>query len=229
MLLIDLLKAGIEGAWRRWFGGGASDYFESKGLQDDSTWYTKLLCSRGTQSFFNYIFLSLCFYYSFNIDNTILRWLPDNWQDYILEYGWILAIYNGIMFQCLYWSKGHGAMFDYGHGGYPAADTIKRYKEMWFTKYLDKCWDKYFGEQTKYTYFYDCLSMAIRYTYPCVIVALTAGWHILPLGIICTGCYAIMWGIYDHDNWLFNKLKAWYQAPTKVAEVLTGACVGFLI
>lgn len=229
-LVILLLKAIFEGIWRRWFGGGASGYFKRRGLKEDSTWYTKLLCSRGTQSFVNYIFLSVCFYYSFNISNTALYWLPNSWQDIIIQYSWILAIYNGFLFQSLYWSKGHGPIFDYGHGTYPPSkETLKRYQEMWHTPLFDKLWNKWFPEAKKYTYLYDSLSMFIRYTYPCIIVSLTAGWYILPLGLCCTGCYALMWGICDHDNWFFDKTKPWITSPTQAAEILIGLMVGFMI
>lgn len=228
-LLISLLKATFEGAWRRWFGGGASDYFESKGLNEDSTWYTKLLCSRGTQTFVNYLFLTACFYYSFNIANTALVFLPESWQAFIIKYQLVLSVYNAIMFQSLYWSKGHGPMFDYGHQNPVTEETIRRHNEMWFTKYLNKWFDKKYGKENRYNYLYDSLAMLIRYTYPCVIVSLTAGWYILPLGLYCTCVYAFMWGIYDAFTPFFFNKKEWFAAPTKIAEVIIGAIVGFII
>lgn len=227
-LLVSCFKAVFEGAWRRWFGGGAKDYLEYKGLKEDSTWWTKLLCSRGTQTFVNYIFLSICFYCSFDIANTVFGLFPGEWKQYIEDYSWILAIYNAIVFQSLFWSKGHGPIFDYGHGTV-TPETIKRYNSMWFTKFLDKWWEKHYPVEKKYGYFYDCLSMLIRYTYPCVLVSLTAGWYILPLGLCCTGCYAIMWGIFDADTWFFENKKPWFNIPTKIAEVLIGLIVGFYL
>lgn len=225
MLIISLLKGIYEGIWRRWFGGGASGFFANR--PDKNSWYAKLLKSRGTQTFANYIFLTICFYYSFDIADTIFNWFPQSYKEFINKYKLILSIYNAFMFQCLYWSKGHGPIFDFGHGLDPSSESLERYNGMWHTKYLNKFWDKYFGEETRYSYAYDCISMFIRYTYPCILVGITAGWYILPLGMVCTGCYAICWGLYDHDNWLLKKLEPVVSAPTQLAEIITGFTVGY--
>lgn len=221
---MDIIYGLIESMWRRWFGGAYS-CIENK----DSIWY-KILESRGVQSVFNILFLWFLFYQCFNIADTVFGIFPKSWQSFIEQYKLYIALYNSCMFQFLFWSKGHGPIFDYGHGVNPSPETIQRYNEMWHTKYLDKFWEKcmikYFP---KYGYTYDLFSMSFRYSYPAVIVGLTAGFYIMSFGIIVAAIYALCWGIYDENpNWYASRHEI-ATGPTKVAEFIAGFCVGCLL
>lgn len=214
----------IESIWRRWFGGAYAC------IDNKNTRLYKILESRGTQTVFNILFLWFLFYQAFNISNTVFCVLPESWQSFIQHYKLYISLYNSLMFQFLFWSKGHGPIFDYGHGLDPSSETLKRYNEMWHTKYLDKFWNKYMTKYfNRYGFTYDAISMLVRYSYPAIIVGLTAGFHIMTFGILVASVYAICWGIYDENPKWYASRKEIAKGPTKLAEFVVGFLVGALI
>lgn len=125
---------------------------------------------------------------------------------------WI-ALICGAIFQGLFWARGHGAFFDFGHGEVDES----RYEEVWYWKYVKE----YIPEDMLYTYPCDYLLMTIRYTLPAIPLAiLLLNPLMLMAGIVTAGVYALCWTFYD------LKLT---KVPTEIAEVVTGVIIGLML
>ena len=127
---------------------------------------------------------------------------------------WIQIIACAAVLQGLFWARGHGEFFDYGHSKKP---DISRYESVWWWKYVKK----YIPENMLYGYACDFVCMNVRYTLPAVIMGLILlNIPLMFAGLVLCGVYAFMWACYD---------LGWTTTPTKIAEALSGFLVGVLM
>jgi len=94
----------------------------------------------------------------------------------------------------VWWSLGHGPAYDIGTAGKPDAKMLKRYKKMVGYKLLCKL----FPEDKWYSFGFDFALLAIRYTYPLVLICWWFNPVFLTLGLVVASLYAI----YKHCEWL---------------------------
>ena len=136
---------------------------------------------------------------------------------FLLQYSFWQIILATAVFEGCYWSWGHGAAFDIGHGGQPDEKTINRYKERFWNKWCEKL----LPESLWYTRKYDALWMFFRYEIPAVVVSLLLlnAWFLLA-GFTTTAVYWICWWLYD-----IGKLKS----PTDKAEWIVGFTTGLFL
>ena len=85
------------------------------------------------------------------------------------------------------WSLGHGACYDVGTHGKPDEKMIKRYEKMVGYKLLCKI----FPKDEWYSFGFDFILLAIRYTYPLIPIVFWFNPVLLTLGLIVSGLYAI--------------------------------------
>lgn len=221
-MLEGLLKGTLMAFWRRWFGGATKNIADENNISH-SNFFIKLLDNRGTQ----YIVGIILFFILFMCgeQNNIFTTFNINLPLWLFS---LVSLYNSIMLYALFWSKGHGPMLDVGGNNKPSQDTINRYNKMWFTKYLDRFFDKYRPE-AKYGVFYDWISMTIRYTYPTIFIAPFSNWSILLLGPIAGFIYATFAYIGYNDVWVYEKCPKWLDRPIKWSEICLGFIVGCII
>lgn len=132
-------------------------------------------------------------------------------------YGFATALVTSLWLQFMFWSKGHGPVFDRGNGGKSSSDTLRRYKEMW--GYNLAC--KLFPEKMWYGYWFDGFLMSIRYTLP---MALPALYFLEPgyilIGLSISPIYGLCWTL---------KNKGYINvSATQVAEVFSGFVFGYI-
>lgn len=132
-------------------------------------------------------------------------------------YGFATAVVTSLWLQFMFWSKGHGPVFDCGNGGKPDDDTLRRYKEMWGYKLACKI----FPEKMWYGYWFDGFLMTIRYVLPMILPTL----YFLDIGFIIIGLaispiYGLCWYLKNH--------KYINVSATQVAEVLSGFVFGYI-
>lgn len=85
------------------------------------------------------------------------------------------------------WALGHGPCYDCGTGGKPDAKMIKRYEKMVGYKLLCKI----FPEDQWYTFGFDFILLAIRYTYPLLPICLFFNPVLLTLGLVISALYGM--------------------------------------
>lgn len=129
---------------------------------------------------------------------------------------WLISIVKTAWLQFQFWSRGHGCCFDLGRGGIPDQKTVDRYNERWYHIPCDwlakKCGFSYYG--TIYDYCY----MTLRYTCP-MIPMMIFDWRYILIGLSISHIYLICWSFNIKGK------KDWLNAPTKVAEIISGAVV----
>ena len=133
---------------------------------------------------------------------------------WICDYAWWQIITCAGVLQGLFWARGHGEFFDYGHSKKP---DVSRYESVWWWKYVKK----YIHEKMLYGYACDFVCMNVRYTLPAIVMGLIL--MNIPLmfaGLVLCGVYAFMWSCYD---------LRWTEVPTKIAEAISGFLVGILL
>ena len=117
--------------------------------------------------------------------------------------------------QGLFWARGHGEFFDYGHNLKP---DVSRYEEFWWWEYFKK----HIPQNQLYNYTCDFVCMCIRYTLPSIIISLILiNIPFILSGVIVAGVYALMWAFY-----CLGILKTY---PTQVAEIISGFLVGVIL
>ena len=133
---------------------------------------------------------------------------------------WIIAIAISLWLQLQFWSRGHGACYDIGRGGYPTDETRRRYNERWYHIPCDWLAEKgffsYYGEK------YDYLYMTLRYTSP-MLPMMFFNWHYLLIGLSISYIYSVCWNWYNSTVWIFE--REWMNWPTKIAEIISGGLV----
>lgn len=130
------------------------------------------------------------------------------------DYGIYRSLIAALIFQGLFWARGHGEFFDYGHSPKP---DVSRYESVWWWKYVKK----YIPEKMLYSYACDFICMNVRYTLPAFLLSVVL--LSIPtafMGLALCGTYALLWAY--HDLGLTN-------TPTKIAEILSGFLVGMLL
>lgn len=133
---------------------------------------------------------------------------------------WLLSIIITAWLQFQFWSRGHGACFDIGRGGYPTEDTIIRYRERWYHIPCD-----WLAEKRFFSYYgkgYDFCYMTLRYTCP-MIPMMIFDWKYILIGLSVRTIYAICWEWYESSVWKFK--KTWCKNATELAEIISGAVV----
>lgn len=191
-ILFALLSGIFFSLWRRWFGGGFKE-----------TW---LKNNRGVQT--TVFILASTF--------ILLH------QHYSMWLCWLYAITVSVWLYSMYWSKGHGVMFDYGHGGNPTnKETQDRYNNMWGYKFL--CW--LFPTSWHHNFFFDKTLMMIRYTLPMLpLCVFNIKW--IFVGLLTASVYGISWLLYDKNPEWFKNIPFAKYLPTGVSEYLVGFIFG---
>lgn len=126
---------------------------------------------------------------------------------------WYTAIYCAVVIEGLFWTRSHGAVFDFGSD----SPTDKRY-DCWYCRYI---LDKIFKPEYKATYWYDCAGMIFRYTIPCLLLVPVLGWCAIFAGLIVTPVYAL----FFH---LVRKVKVISGAYSAYAEIASGFLCGVI-
>ena len=127
--------------------------------------------------------------------------------------GWIIATIATLVYQFLYWTRNHGAFFDYGHGD----KTDDRYNQWWWIKYIKKI----VPEKEWYGYWFDFICMSLRYGLPGILLAFILGSPSLCfMGFVHALAYAFCW-----------KLNEWkhIERPTQKAEYVVGFTCGLFM
>ena len=217
--LFSLISGFIEGFWRRWFGG-YFNHTESFGKIGNY-----LMGSRGTQTIFNILFLTLVFML------TASNWITTPLCSWLIGLGvkdWCMAVIMASVFQFQFWSRGHGPAFDMGRGGLDISEELydRYHREVW-----SKLPDKVIPEEHWHGFFYDFVWMWSRYTYGALfMVPFFWSFYICWLGLIITAVYALSWTINEKDNWLFKYFPHDYVASgTNLGEVLGGFLTGVFL
>ena len=104
------------------------------------------------------------------------------WKD--LAWYWCLWVSLWIQIE---WALGHGPCFDVGTGGKPDEKLLKRYEKMVGYKLLCKI----FPENEWYSFGFDFILLAIRYTYPIIPICFLFNPVFLTLGLIIASLYAM--------------------------------------
>lgn len=104
--------------------------------------------------------------------------------DKSLAWYWCLWVAAWIQIE---WALGHGPCFDVGTGGKPDEKLLKRYEKMVGYKLLCKI----FPENEWYSFGFDFILLAIRYTYPLIPICFLFNPVFLTLGLVIAGLYAM--------------------------------------
>lgn len=215
--MLKVLYSLCESGWRRWFGGG---YIGGK--EKENKWYN----IRAFQHLVGGLitFLSILFLQGFT-KLEFMNWLIPN---SCVEYSsYIISLYVTIVFQGLFWARGHGPAFDMSRGGQPDEKLKERYKKEWWNKICEFIVPK----SEWYGYGYDKLWMTIRYTACTLLLTPIYGWGILFMGLMVPVIYSICWSIYDRKPELFNKFptKMQIHGATSLAEWIVGFTSGLFL
>lgn len=101
-------------------------------------------------------------------------------------FSWYLCAWIALWVQ-IEWALAHGPCYDCGKGGKPDAKMLKRYEKMVGYKLLCKV----FPEDQWYSFGFDFILLAIRYTYPLLPICLFFNPVFLSVGLIISGLYAM--------------------------------------
>lgn len=134
---------------------------------------------------------------------------------YLRAYNWIVSTIITSWLQFQFWSRGHGCCFDMGRGN-KKEETIKRYQERWYYIPCDWLSEKLGFE--KYGIMYDFCYMTLRYTCP-MLPMMFLDWRYILIGLSISFIYLICW------TFNLKGKKEWLNAPTKIAELISGAVV----
>lgn len=135
----------------------------------------------------------------------LFLWIADYslWQNILC-----VAVFEG-----LFWSRAHGAVYDIGHG---SVDE-KRYEEIWYWKYCKK----FIPKKYWYTETCDFLLLAIRYTLPSILCGIILfSFSPMFMGLIVATVYSLCWSAHD---WELT------DRPTEIAEWIVGFTSGLLL
>jgi len=130
-----------------------------------------------------------------------------------LKNAWIISLIATIVYQFLYWTRNHGAFFDYGHG----SPDDKRYDEWVWVKWIKKIVPK----EEWCGFWFDYMCMCLRYGIPSILLAIILGSPILCfMGFIHATIYAFCW-----------KLKDWkvIGKPIAISEYIVGFTCGLFM
>lgn len=129
-------------------------------------------------------------------------------------YAWWQIIACVCVLQGLFWARGHGEFFDYGHN---RTVEVERYEKVWWWKYVKK----HIPEKMLYGYACDFVCMNVRYTLPSIVMGIILiNIPLMFAGLVLCGVYAFMWACRD---------LGWTNIPTKIAEFISGFLVGILL
>lgn len=181
----------LGGFLRRWYGG----------LFPDDEY--KIISNRGLQT-------------GFMIGLFLTIYITD-WQDWK---NILLAVAISCWLQFQFWSRGHGVCFDQSRGGYPDAETLKRYNERWCHIPCDWLADK--GFFSYYGWGYDFTYMFLRYACP-MLPMMFFDWKYVLIGAAISPIYAVCWQWYESRVWCFNFWGC--KTATNLAEILSGGLV----
>lgn len=151
----------------------------------------------------------------------IALFLPIYITDYRSYINLLFAFGISLWIEFEFWSRGHGCAFDYGRGGYPNEETIKRYNERWYHYICD-----WMAKKEFYPYYdlgYDFTYMLLRYTCP-MIPLMFLDWRYFLVGNAAAPIYLFCWDLYNSNLWP-EKLPSWANSPTKWAEIIYGGVV----
>lgn len=127
--------------------------------------------------------------------------------------GWIIPLIATFGYQFLYWTRNHGAFFDFGHGD----KHDKRYDSWWWIKWVKKI----VPEKEWYGYWFDFICMSLRYGLPSILLAFILINPVVGfMGFVHALIYAFCWKLYD---WGLIK------SPTEKAEYGVGFACGLFI
>ena len=132
---------------------------------------------------------------------------------FYIKGGWIIPLIATLVYQFLYWTRNHGAFFDFGHGN----PDDKRYNKWWWIKWVKKI----VPEKEWYSYWFDFICMCLRYGLPGILIAIILGSPVVCfMGFVHALVYAFCW-----------KLKDWkvIEKPTSTAEWIVGFTCGLFM
>ena len=128
-------------------------------------------------------------------------------------FNWYASVWVAIWVQ-IFWALGHGPCYDCGTAGKPDAKMIKRYEKM--VGYKLVC--KIFPEDQWYTFGFDFILLAIRYTYPILPICFLFNPALLTIGLVISALY----GMYRYCDFMRN--HKWLDV-----EIWAGLVVGLFI
>lgn len=99
---------------------------------------------------------------------------------------WYWCLWIALWLQ-IEWALGHGPCYDCGKGGKPDKKLLKRYEKMVGYKLLCKI----FPEDLWYSFGFDFMLLAIRYTYPLIPMCFLFNPVFLTLGLVIAGLYGM--------------------------------------
>ena len=126
---------------------------------------------------------------------------------------WYTAAYCAGIIEGLFWTRSHGAVFDFGTD----SPSDKRYS-CWYCRFI---LDRIFRPAYKASYWYDAAALFIRYTAPCFLIVPALGWGALAAGLIVTPIYAL----FFH---LVREVKVIGGAYSAYSEIACGFLCGVI-
>ena len=131
-------------------------------------------------------------------------------------FNWYISCWIAIWVQ-IFWALGHGPCYDCGTAGKPDKEMIKRYEKM--VGYKLVC--KIFPEDQWYTFGFDFILLAIRYTYPILPICFLFNPALLTIGLVISALY----GMYRYCD--FMKNHKWLDVEIW-AGLVTGLFIAYL-
>ena len=131
-------------------------------------------------------------------------------------FNWYTSSWIAVWIQ-IFWALGHGPCYDCGKGGKPDAKMLKRYEKM--VGYKLVC--KIFPEDQWYTFGFDFILLAIRYTYPIIPIYLMFNPALLTIGLVISALY----GMYRYCDFMRN--HKWLDVEIW-AGLVTGLFIAYL-
>lgn len=131
-------------------------------------------------------------------------------------FNWYTSTWIAVWIQ-IFWALGHGSCYDCGKGGKPDAKMLKRYEKM--VGYKLVC--KIFPEDKWYTFGFDFILLAIRYTYPIIPICLMFNPALLTIGLVISALY----GMYRYCDFMRN--HKWLDVEIW-AGLVTGLFIAYL-
>lgn len=129
-------------------------------------------------------------------------------------YDKIQCVLSVLVLQALYWARGHGEFYDFGHKQPP---DVSRYEAFWWWKYVKKI----IPTEQLYQWHCDFICMSIRYTLPAILIGIILLQVPIVFAGICLSCgYALMWLLKD---WGYIK------NATNYGEIIGGFITGLLL
>ena len=132
---------------------------------------------------------------------------------WIADYSFWQNVLCVAVFEGLFWSRAHGAVYDVGHG---KVDET-RYDDIWYWKYCKK----FIPQKLWFTASCDFFLLTVRYSIPAVLCGIILfSFAPMFMGLIVATVYSLCWSAYD---WELT------DRPTEIAEWIVGFTSGLLL